>query len=151
MRKKKRFRATKPRKLSSRVHGSSIFRVWWLGKTSFFACFSVFLCEGVLERTLEAIFADLWRFGGPGGLQLGTILSTFSDFFPCIFRGPKKTDFGYDRGGGRRQGLGLSEPKILQNLHQGLTRPAPPAGVRRILWATPPAAGPVAELDVLMN
>ena len=56
---------------------------------------------------------------------------------------PKKDDFWKTFGRGRRQWGGL--PNYADSAENGewpYSRPAPPAGVRRILWATPSAAGP---------
>ena len=49
--------------------------------------------------------------------------------------------FGLYFGGAGGMGGAPLEMHIMQILHRDFARPAPPAGVRRILRATPPAAG----------
>ena len=52
-------------------------------------------------------------------------------------------DFYVFLGRGRRQGQGPCKPQILQLASpKALVTPCDPFGVRRILWATPSAAGP---------
>ena len=52
-------------------------------------------------------------------------------------------DFYVFLGRGRRQGQGPCKPQILQlDTPKAPVTPCDPFGVRRILWATPSAAGP---------
>ena len=50
--------------------------------------------------------------------------------------------FWLELGGAGERGRACLSLQILQNGEWIQSRPAPPAGVRRILWATPSAAGP---------
>ena len=58
-------------------------------------------------------------------------------------------DFYVFFGSGRRKGQGPCKPQILQLVSpEALITPCDPFGVRRILWATPSAAGPRSLLIV---
>ena len=69
--------------------------------------------------------------------------------FVALETGSKIDDFWKSFWWGRRQWGGL--PNYADSAEHGQkfhSRPAPPAGVRRILWATPSAAGPRSLLIV---
>ncbi len=68
--------------------------------------------------------------------------------FGLFFQGLILMDFWHAFGRGRRQGLGSPNMQILQickSFCSNSITPLPPAGVRRILRATPTAAGPPLE------
>ena len=90
---------------------------------------------------------DFSGFGLPKGSLWESIFADFANFAcknDMLKLGPTMEDFWETFGWGRRTRAGL--PESSDSAEHGETfhsRPAPPAGVRRILKATPSAAGPL--------
>ena len=85
-----------------------------------------------------------YGFGTRSGFHVGTIVNKFCTFLGYWLRDRKKLISRCTFGRGRRQGVThrktFSGPE--RNLRKVLSRPCNPEGVRRILRASPTAAGP---------
>ena len=97
-----------------------------------------YLFEAVLCVAVWVYFVfNFRRFWPPNGDPFEASCGIFCGFC-MIFRGSVfEVSFGGSSGVGRRQWRGSARSKNLQNLVKIQSRPAPPAGVRRILRLRP--------------
>ena len=95
---------------------------------------------------LGGIFVRFWRIwaskGSPCWGPFWEFLQILHEKKRAEIEARKLVTFGRLLGGAGGSGEACLSLQILQNGAPFQSRPAPPAGVRRILWATPSAAGP---------